>query len=92
LKTVIDAFAMYAVEGVLFEKLPSIFNPDIVDKLDKDMITKVGSESSESIAEREDLEKQLSTLEKSLQALQQIKIRQIPGMSVSGREIGYLDN
>ncbi|KAK5046367.1 hypothetical protein LTR84_008168 [Exophiala bonariae] len=78
LKTVIDAFGMYAVEGALLGNLPTVFNPDVVGDLDEEMITKVASESSESIAEREDLEKQLSTLEKSLKALQQIKIRQIP--------------
>jgi hypothetical protein len=82
LKTFIDDVGMYAVEGALLGNLPTIFNPEVVADLDEEMITKVASESPETIIEREDLEKQLSTLEKSLKALQQIKIRQIPGMLV----------
>lgn len=82
LKTIIDAFGMYAVEGALLRKLPTIFNFESVNALDEDMIAKVASESIESIVEREDLEKQLATLHQSLNALQQIKVRQVPGMSM----------
>jgi hypothetical protein len=82
LKTVIDAFGMYAVEASLLGSLPTIFDPEVVVSLDDAMITKVASESAKSIIEREDLETQLLTLEHSLKTLQRMKIGQVSGMLV----------
>lgn len=86
LKTVIDTFGMYAVEASLLGHLAIVFNPEMVHGLDDATITKIASESVDSIANREGLEKQLSTLKdclETLQTLQRAKIRRISGMSGS---------
>jgi hypothetical protein len=80
LKTVIDAFGMYAIEASLLGNLTTVFNPEVVVNLDDVTITKIASESAESIVEREELEKQLSTLEYSLKTFQRMEIRQVSGM------------
>ena len=80
MKTVIDAFGMYAIEASLLGNLTNVFNPEVVINLDDVTITKIASESAESIVEREDLEEQLSTLEHSLKTIQRIEIRQVSGM------------
>lgn len=71
---------MYAIESSLLGNLPTVFSPEVVINLDDVTITKIASESAESIVEREGLEKQLSVLEHSLKTIQRIGIRQVSGM------------
>ncbi|KAJ9607880.1 hypothetical protein H2200_007959 [Cladophialophora chaetospira] len=78
LKTVIDAFGMYAIEATLLEKLFSVFEPEVVFDLDDETVSKVASESSESLRQREELESKLSTLQQSLKTLQRLKIPNVP--------------
>ncbi|KIX94518.1 uncharacterized protein Z520_09904 [Fonsecaea multimorphosa CBS 102226] len=77
LKTVIDAFNMYAVEGVLLKELPEILASEVVDKLDDEAVWAVAAESAESVAERADLERKLSIFQRSLKTLQRLKIAKI---------------
>ena len=76
----IDSFGMYAVEASLLRNLTSVFNPEAVVGLDDTTIKMIASESAESINERDDLERQLSTLGHSFKTLQRMKIRQGSGM------------
>jgi len=83
LKTVIDTFGMYAVEASLLSKVPSVFTHEVIRSLDDATIAKIASESDDTIANREEFEKQLSTLKDSLetlQSLQSAKFRQYSGM------------
>ncbi len=75
----IDAFGMYAIEATLLEKVSSVFEPEIIFDLDEETIAKVAAESKDSILEREELERTLSTLQKSLKTLQRLKILSLPG-------------
>lgn len=69
----IDAFGMYAVEACLLEGLPNIFQPETVLELDEETITKIAGESSETVAEREDLVKKRKVLEETMLVLRRLK-------------------
>ena len=64
---------MYAVEACLLEGLPDLFGPEIFCVLDNDTITKIAGESTESIAERNDLAKKLKNLEETMVTLRRLK-------------------
>ena len=81
LKTVIDAFGMYAIEACLLSELPDVFSPKVFYSLKDEMVTRVAAESPETTIEREDLEKKLDTLERATRTLQRMKIYRIPGMA-----------
>ncbi|OQV10542.1 hypothetical protein CLAIMM_14523 isoform 2 [Cladophialophora immunda] len=82
LKSVIDSFNTYAVEGALMKELPNILAAEVVDKLDDEAVRKVAAESAESIAQRAELEQKHSTLQQSLKTLQRLKIAKISGKKI----------
>lgn len=73
LENVIDAFGMYAIDACLLNELPTVFNPKVVSCLKDDEVAKIAGESLETISIRENAEKKLSTLERSLTTLQSLK-------------------
>ena len=73
LKNVIDAYSIYAVETSFLLKLPDIFTPAIVYELGDDVITKIAAESSETTAERIDVNRKLKVLEQTMNSLQRLK-------------------
>lgn len=73
LKSVIDAFGMYATEACLLTKLTDIFNPTEVFKLDDAAISRIAAESDESVAEREDLTKKLNVLVPTMETLKRLR-------------------
>jgi hypothetical protein len=62
LKTIIDSFHMYAVQACLLEKLPSIFTPAMILKLDGETVRKIAAESTDSMEERTSLNQKLADL------------------------------
>ncbi|EXJ71691.1 uncharacterized protein A1O5_05499 [Cladophialophora psammophila CBS 110553] len=78
LKTIIDAFNMYAVEGTLLKQLPDLLPREVVEQLDEDTLANVAAESAECIADRVEHEQKRSTLQQSLKTLQRLKITKIP--------------
>jgi hypothetical protein len=73
LKSVIDAFGMYAVEACLLDGLADIFAPETVYTLDDETITKIAGESVDSTVEREDLQKKLKVLQETMVTLRRLK-------------------
>ena len=64
---------MYAIEACLLDQLAAVFRPEIVLELDETTIVKIAGESSESVAEREDLQKKLKVLEDTMLTLRRLK-------------------
>ncbi|KAJ9610876.1 hypothetical protein H2200_005653 [Cladophialophora chaetospira] len=73
LKTIVDSFGIYAVEECLLNKLPELFEPGTVFKLDDGLVTRIAGESSESLAEREELDKKLKVLEDTMKTLRRLR-------------------
>ncbi|KAK4941259.1 hypothetical protein LTR10_018795 [Elasticomyces elasticus] len=73
LKSVIDAFGMYAVEACLLEGLPDIFTPEIVYQLDDETVTRIAGESADTVVEREDLQKKFKALDETMVTLRRLK-------------------
>ena len=53
------------IEVCLLEKLPGLFDPEVVLGLGKDAITRIAGESEESIEERNVLTKKLAALKET---------------------------
>ena len=64
---------MYAVEACLLNGLPDIFTPELVIGLMDDEITTIAGETRESAAEREQQEKKLKILEKTMITLRRLR-------------------
>ncbi|KIW66260.1 hypothetical protein PV04_08459 [Phialophora macrospora] len=73
LKSVVDAFGMYAIEACLLEPLPKILMPENVMGLDDATITKIAGESAESLTERAELGKKLKVLQETTTTLQRLE-------------------
>jgi GTP-binding protein EngB required for normal cell division len=66
LETFIDNVVILGVESCLLSRLEEMFTPEIVVQMDEDILNLVGGESEDVRTEREELNKQLETLEDSL--------------------------
>jgi hypothetical protein len=73
LKSVVDAFSMYAVEACLLKQLPNVFPPRIAYDLEDATVTRIAGESEECTLEREDLVTKERVLEKSMITLRRLK-------------------
>lgn len=62
LKRIIDTFTIDTMNEFLIDKLASLFLPQIVSKLDGNVVTRVARESKQSIEEQMVLDKKLATL------------------------------
>lgn len=71
-KTLIDDLAVLAVEHTLMQKLPSLFNPDVVFEMDDAELHRLVAESEETGAERSRYAEKLSVLEASLHELKRL--------------------
>ncbi|ETN44121.1 uncharacterized protein HMPREF1541_10671 [Cyphellophora europaea CBS 101466] len=71
-KTLIDAFGIYAVEACLLSKIPSVFTPETVLKLDDSAVQAIAGESQESLTERESLTKKLLILKDTQKILHRL--------------------
>ena len=80
---------MYAVEAALLERLPAVFNPELVFELDDETVGEVAAETLESVLEREELEKKRSTLQQALKTMQRLKIPKLPGTSACLHGLNY---
>ena len=65
LKRIIDDFATYVVEECLLEKLPGLFEPEVILSLNEQAITSIAGESPESMEERQALNKKLLALKET---------------------------
>ncbi|RMD44682.1 hypothetical protein DV735_g453, partial [Chaetothyriales sp. CBS 134920] len=70
LETFIETVVIHGVESCLLSKLPAMFTPDTVLQMDNNLLDLVGGESADVQIEREELLKQLETLEDSLKRCQ----------------------
>ncbi|KIV95246.1 hypothetical protein PV10_02921 [Exophiala mesophila] len=73
LKNVIDAYSIYAVETSFLLRLTDIFTPTVVYELGDDFITKIAAESSETTAERTNVNRKLKVLEQTMSSLQRLR-------------------
>ncbi len=71
-KTVVDNFAVLAIEFCLLSTLPSILSPKIIDDLDDSTIQEIAAETTESQAERTRLTEKLINLDVALKALHRL--------------------
>jgi hypothetical protein len=78
LKSIIDNFGIYVIEESLLVKLPKIFMPAEVSKLDDATISRLASESEESVLEREDLTRKLKILEQTMKTMEQFYVVETP--------------
>jgi hypothetical protein len=62
LKKTQDDFSVNVFNEYLLYKLPELFTPEIVGKLDNDVVASVAGESEESREERQSLTKKLTAL------------------------------
>lgn len=72
---------MYAMEAALLDKLPGIFSPKAVSELDEEMVSKLAAESEDTTLERQELQRKVVVLRKSLKTLQYLKVKMMSGES-----------
>ncbi len=79
MKSVIDAFGVYAIEASLLPELPDVLSLAVVGELDDEAVTRLAAESTACARERGGLETKLSVLTQSLKTLQRLDIQRPPG-------------
>lgn len=68
LENFVDNVVVLGVEACLLSKLEGMFEPQMVIRMSEEMLQLLGGESPEMLAERDNLQAQLQTLDKSLGA------------------------
>ncbi|KMU91587.1 interferon-induced GTP-binding protein Mx2 [Coccidioides immitis H538.4] len=75
MKTVVDNFAVLAIEQCILKKLPLIFNPEVVTNLDDKTLEAIAAETTESKVERSHALEKLKFLSPALQNLKRLAFR-----------------
>lgn len=79
MKTLIDDFSVLAVEKCLVKRLPDLLSPNTVASLDDATVTKIASETEESILERSRTTSKLGILESALIMLRSLDRHKVAG-------------
>ena len=83
---------MYVIETCLLDKLPGIFTPEMVLKLDNDTVSRIAGESSESMQERANLGKKLAALKDTQKDLHLLDRHKPSGMSIFSKPMEISGN
>ncbi|QVM09978.1 hypothetical protein D8B26_004642 [Coccidioides posadasii str. Silveira] len=75
MKTVVDNFAVLAIEQCILKKLPLIFNPEVITNLDDKTLEAIAAETTESKVERSHALEKLKFLSPALQNLKRLAFR-----------------
>ena len=81
MKVLVDNFSVLAVEKCMLSDLSNVLSPDIVMKLDDDMVSKIAAESESSILERKRTTEELKSLEEGLVTLNRFSWLRKAGMT-----------
>ena len=80
MKVLVDNFSVLAVEKCMLSDLANILSPDIIMKLDDDLVITIAAESETSVLERKRITEKLKTLQEGLVILNRFSHLRSAGM------------